>query len=129
MKAREFFTAMPRICGAQDIEREASLIGFMYDQNLCGDHAWKRTDFDRVSPDHRLQRAFNWDCTNKPAKEQCFRLVQIMDRKHHIDQGETQYQEELDELVEAAVSVEAMTPEVAEVMTVQEALMAGGWNG
>ena len=129
MKAREFFTAMPRICGAADARREASLIGFMYDQNLYGDSAWERSDFDRVNPDHRLSRAFNWDCTNEPAKEQCFRLVQIMDRKHHIDQGETQYQDELDQLVQEAVDAEPLFPEIAQYMTVQEALMLGGWNG
>ena len=126
MNARDFFTSMPELCNAEDAHREGSIIGFMYDQNLVKDPVWSRSSLDQVDPDRRLLQAFRWE-GDRQAKAQCFRLVQIMDRKHHVDQGETQYQAELDALVAMARAAEPLVPKVAEVMSVDQAL-AAFWN-
>ena len=127
MKSRDFLVSMPAICGADDAEREGSVIGFMFDQNAQNEAAWQRSEADRFDPDRRLLKAFRWEGGNREAKAQCLRLVQIMDRKHHVDQGETQYQAELDALVAVAKAAEPLVPEVTAVMTTGQALSAF-WN-
>jgi hypothetical protein len=125
MKSRDFFVLMPKLCGADDAEREGSVIGFMFDQNAQNESTWIRSEDDKNHPDRRLLNAFRWEGGDREAKAQCFRLVQIMDRKHHIDQGETQYQTELDALVAIAKAAEPLAPEVTAVMTTEQAL--GTW--
>lgn len=122
MNARDFFVAMPELCGARNAARWADIIGYVYDKELAGDSVYARNLTDEANPDNRLEVAFGWQ-GDEGAKEQCRRLCRIILYKHYLDEhGEAKYQAKIDAEYKMAEAAEGMYPEIADELTAYEAL-------
>lgn len=127
MKARDFFIRMPKLCGCPDADRESDVIGYIYDRELEGGSVWDRNDADKMNPAHRLECAFHFEADDEGAKYQCERLALIITLSHYQKEHGEDHQKQIDRLWSEAVSAEVSYPEIAAVMTADEALVAG-WN-
>jgi len=126
MKARDFFTAMPKLCGCPDAEREADIIGYIYDRELKGGSVWDRNDADRKDPSSRLFCAFHFEALDEGAKAQCWRLACLMNYAHLQEEHGEDHEEKRGNLWAEAAMAEPTYPEIAKVMTADEA-NAGHW--
>lgn len=123
MSVRDFFVQIPGLCGAKNADRWAELIGMVYDAELAGGTEFDRSEADKANPDNRLEIPFAFVAADEGAKEQCRRLCRIIMYSHYLDEhGEKEYAPLIDSEYYAAKAAEKSYPEIAEVMTADEAV-------
>lgn len=128
MRARDFFVAMPKLCGARNAARWSDVIGFIYDSEMAGGTPFDRSAEDIADPDNRFEVAFAWEADDENAKDQCKRLARMLMWSHYCDEhGERQYAPMVDQEYHEAKTVEYLFPDIMALMTADEAVL-GHWE-
>ena len=121
-KTLDFFMAMPKLCGAKNVDRWSWIIEVVYLAELAGNTPLDKNDEDEKDFANRLEVAFAFKASDEGAKEQCKRIAKIILLSHYIkDHGKHEYQTTLDNLVMEASAASASYPEINKVMTVDQA--------
>ncbi len=126
---RGFLTAMPLLCKCKNAARKTEVIGDIFDKELKGHTVFERNDDDRKDPINRSEIVFSMirgDLFADPKSlEQCERLAHIIEWQHYIDKhGEADYLPMVEAEYVAAKQNEQFLPEIAAVMTADEAVAA-----
>lgn len=124
-----FFTKMPMLCGAKNADRWADLIEYQYRKEIEGNSVFSRNAADKANHDNRIETAFAWEANDNGAKEHCKRLAKIIMLSHYMDEhGEKDLEPIIDAEYTIAKANESAYPQVAAVMSADEAL-ASYWDG
>lgn len=125
MSVRDFLTAIPSLCGAKDADRQAWVIGAMYDRELIGDSVFDKNEEDKENPDNRFRLVFAFDGGDRGRIEHCKRLVRILMFNHYVeDHNDKSYALIVDKNYRDALESEESYPDIAEVMPAEAAIMA-----
>ena len=128
-KVLEFFVAMPKLCGARNADRWADIIAYQYNREIEGGSVFDRNEDDAKNPENRMETAFAFSAKDDGAKEQCKRLARIIMYSHYLNEhGEAKYQKMIDNEYTMAKAAESAYPEIASVMSADEAV-ASWWDG
>lgn len=128
----DFAMRIPELCGSPDPERWAVQIRAAYEDERSKGRAsaFYRGDLDRKVLGWRLRTVFGFTAFehDKGPAEHCYNLLKIWEAAHYrIEHGETQYADEEERLIAVAAVDEARYPDIADVLTVQQASENGGW--
>lgn len=133
MSVRELVVKAPYLCGASDASSYSKIAEMIFDsEKENADSPFKRSAKDVDDPLNRVKFAFMFNDGDEGKKSQCMRLARIAELTHYkVCHKDNSVNDELDALVLEAVDSEVDYPDVAQVMTVDQAadvaLAAGGW--
>lgn len=126
-----FAMRIPYLCGAEDPERWARLNKMAYDDELDHDKSvYARKISDMETPGRRLRVFFGFTAFkhDQDKAKHCYNLLKIWEISHYeIEHGESGHEKEKQNLIVEAVSDEKKYPDIAEVLTVEQAVANYGW--
>lgn len=130
MGIKDFFVKIPYLCDAKNAARWSRVNELVFNDELARPGAFARNDDDKHDAFNRMEVAFAFT-GDEAKKEQCHALLRIAELSHYkaehgaLDEKEALW---LDSLVVSAVEAEADFPEIAAIMTVDQALATSAWN-
>jgi len=131
VKVFDFAMQIPYLCGAEDPERWARLSKMAYDDEMDHDRSvFKRKETDFFQPGRRLRSAFAFTAFPHDAGKaaHCMNLLKIWEISHYEkEHGESGHEAEKQDLILDAIEAEKKYPDIAEVLTVEQAVANYGW--
>lgn len=121
---------MPYVCEAEDPERYVVPARMAYFIERGGNSVYDRKESDKLQPGRRLRIffAFKAGPHHEGKTKQFERLLAIWEISHYEkDHGESGFEDLKQNLITEAAMEESKYPEVAEVLTVEEAVANYGW--
>lgn len=127
----DFAMKVPYLCGAEDPERWARLNKMAYDDEMDHDKSvYARKETDKLEPGRRLRVFFGFMAFphDHGRALHCYNLLKIWKISHYeIEHGESGHEKEKQDLIVEAVSDEKKYPDIAKVLTVEQAVANYGW--
>lgn len=127
----DFAMRVPYLCDSEDPERWARINKMAYDDEIDHDRSvFKRKETDISEPGRRLRPAFAFTAFqhDKGKARHCYNLLKIWEISHYeIEHGEAGHEKEKQDLMLDAIADEKKYPEIAEVLSVEQAVANYGW--
>lgn len=129
MDVKAFLMQIPTLCRAKNASRWARLIELQYDDELANKNSvFARNADDVENPYNRLETIFGFN-GDAGRIAHCKALVAILGMSHYKNShGETKWDAPLEEAIFVAKATEAEYPDIASVLSVEEASTAETWN-
>lgn len=131
MNIKQFLVSIPHLCQVDNAERWSKVIELQFDEELKNPGSvFARNAKDEINPANRLETVFGFGGGESGRVEHCRKLTEILGLSHYRhEHGENKHVERLNELIASALVSESEYPDIAKIMSVEQAVQSSSWNG